>query len=72
MVDRPQQVASDSEKVLDHSVYRPESLHLSDGFEPSHLSLALSDRLMRDFSPIVGIALGVVQDKGMTVRRAAS
>ena len=57
------QVTSNSEKILDHSVHRPESLRLSHGFEPSHLSLTLSDRLMRNFSPIVGVAFGVVHDR---------
>jgi hypothetical protein len=56
-------VASDSEEILDDSVYRPESLRLSHGFESSHLSLALSDRLMRDFSPIVSVAFGVVRNR---------
>jgi hypothetical protein len=63
VIDRPQQVTSDSEEILDDSVDRPESLYLSHGFESSHLSLTLSDRFMRDFSPIVGVALCVVQDK---------
>ena len=62
MVDAPRQVASDSEKILHDSVYRPESLRLSHRFEPSHLSLALSDRFMRDFSPIVGVAFDVVHN----------
>ena len=56
-------VASDSEEILDDSVYRPESLGLSHGFESSHLSLALSDRLMRDFNPIVSVAFGVVRNR---------
>jgi hypothetical protein len=55
-------VASDSEEILDDSVYRPESLRVSHGFESSHLSLTLSDRLMRDFSPIVSVGFGVVHD----------
>src|SRR5262249_28649587 len=63
MVDRPQQVASDSEKILNDSVHRPESLHLTNGFEPAHLSLPLSDRLMGDFSSIVSVAFGVMHDR---------
>ena len=59
----PQQVASDSEKILDNSADRPESLCLSHGFESSHLSLTLSDRLMRDFGPIVSGALRVMHDR---------
>jgi hypothetical protein len=53
VVDGPQQVASDSEEILNDSVHRTESLRLTNGFEPAHLSLALSNRLMRNFSPIV-------------------
>jgi hypothetical protein len=63
VVGRPQRVASDSEKILNDSVHRPESLRLSHGCKPSHLSLTLSDRFIRDFSPIVGVALCVVQDR---------
>jgi hypothetical protein len=55
-------VASDSEEILNDSVHRPESLRLTNGFEPPHLSLALSNRLMRDFSPIVSVAFGLVHD----------
>jgi hypothetical protein len=55
-------MASDSEEILDDSVYRPESSRLTDGFESSHLSLALPDRLMRNFSPIVSVTFGVVHD----------
>ena len=56
-------MASKSEKIVNDSVHRPESLHLTSGFEPSHLSLPLSNRFMRDFSPIVSVAFGVVQDR---------
>jgi len=63
MVHRPQQVVSDSEKILDDSVYRPESLCLSHGFESSHLSLALSDRFMRNFSSVVSVTFVVVHDR---------
>ncbi len=58
-----QKVASDWETILDNTVHRPESLRWSGGFESSHLSLTLSDRLMRDFSPIVSVAFGVVHDR---------
>ena len=53
---------SDSAEILNDSVHRPESLRLSNRFEPSHLSLTLSDRLMRNFGPIVSVAFGVVYD----------
>ena len=55
MVAGTQQMPSDSEEIQDHSVDRQEPLRLSGGFEPAHLSLSLSRRLMRDFGPVVGV-----------------
>jgi len=40
-------------RVSDEAVHRQESLRVSGGFEPPHLSLALAGRLMRDFGSIV-------------------
>jgi hypothetical protein len=45
MVYCPEQVASDSEEILDNSVRRPESLRLSQGFEPRAVK-----KLMHGFS----------------------
>jgi len=58
----PQQMPPDSEEIQDDSVDRQESLGLSDGLEPSHLSLPLSGGLVRHFSTIIGISAGVVED----------
>ena len=62
VVGWPQQMPSDPEEIQDDSVDRQESLRLSSGLEPSHLSLSLSSWLVRGFSPIVGVAGGVVND----------
>ncbi len=56
----PRQMSSDPEEIQDDSVDRQESLRLSGGLESSHLSLSLSGWLVRDFSPVVGVASGVV------------
>ncbi len=53
---------SDPEEIQDDSVDRQESLRLSDGLEPWHLSLPLSGWLVGDFGPIVRVASGVVDD----------
>ena len=53
-------MASKPEEVLNHPVNRKKPLSLSSRFEPSHLAFSLSGRLMRDLSPIVGMAFRVV------------
>ena len=58
----PQQVTSDTEEILNDSMDRQESLRLSGRLEPSHLPLALSCRLVRDFNSIVGVSACVVED----------
>jgi len=52
----------DPKEIQDDSMDRQESLRLSGGFEPSHLSLPLSGWLMGDFSTIVGVAPCVVNN----------
>ena len=42
MGGRPQQVTSKAEEILNDSVNGQESLCLTGGFEPSHLSFSLS------------------------------
>jgi hypothetical protein len=44
-----EQVTSHAKEIPNQSVHRQESLRVSGGFEPSHLSFALAGRLMRDF-----------------------
>ncbi len=62
MAGWPQQIPSDPEEIQDDSVDRQESLRLSRGLEPPHLSLPLSGWLVGDFGPIVGVASGVMDD----------
>ena len=62
VVGWPQQMAPDPKEIQDDSVDRQESLRLSGGLEPSHLSLPLSGCLVRDFSTIVGVSACVVED----------
>jgi hypothetical protein len=62
VVDCPQQVTPDTEEVLGDSVHRQESLRLSGGLEPSHLSLPLSGRLVGNLRSIVLVSAGVVDD----------
>ena len=45
-------MTSEPEEILNDSVNRQESLCLTGGFESSHLSFALSRRLVGDFSSI--------------------
>jgi hypothetical protein len=56
-------VAPHAKEILNESVHRQESLRVSGGFEPPHLSLALAGRLMRDFGSIVFVLLRVVHDR---------
>ena len=51
---------SDSEKILNDTVDRQESLSLAGRFESAHLPLSLAGRLMRDFGAIVGVASRVM------------
>ena len=53
MVGCPEQVAADTEEVEHESMHGEEALHVSGGFESSHLSLALPGRLMRHLRSIV-------------------
>src|SRR5712692_5712799 len=51
-----------AKEIPNEAVHRQESLHLSAGFEPPHLPLALASRLMRDFGAIVLVLLRAVND----------
>ena len=48
MVRRPKQMSPDPEEIQHESVDREKPLRVRRGFEPAHLSLALSRRLMRN------------------------
>ena len=63
MVDRPQQVTSDTKQILSDSVYRQEPLCLSPGLEPSHPSFSLAGWLVRDFHAVIRVSSGFVGDR---------
>ena len=63
VVARSQSVPAQVEEIADNTVYRQKPLRLASGFELAHLAFPLSGRLMRDFSPVVGVAPGVVHDR---------
>jgi len=62
VVGGSQHMPADAEQIQDDSVDGEESLRLSSGLEPSHLSLSLPGWLVGDFRPVVGVAPGVVDD----------
>ena len=64
VVSRPKQVAPHAEQIPNEAVHGQESLRVSHGFEPPHLSLTLTGRLMRDFSAIVLVLRRAVHDRG--------
>jgi hypothetical protein len=62
MICRFQQVASESEEILDDAVKGEEPLCLTSRFESAHLPFPLPGMLMRDFGAIVGVSFRVVSD----------
>ena len=50
-------MSADPKQILYGTVHRQETLRMPDGFEPSHLSLALPCRLMGDFRSVVLVLL---------------
>ena len=75
LIRRSQQMASDSEKILDDTVEGEKPLGLASGFESAHLPFPLASRLMRGFGAIVGVTFrGVsrVAQDGSHGRRVAS
>ena len=55
MVNSSEQVTADTEEAEHKTMHREKPLRVRGGFEPAHLSHALSRRLVRDLRPIVGI-----------------
>jgi hypothetical protein len=53
-----------AKKIPNESVHAQESLRVSRGFEPPHLSFAPAGRLMRDFGSIVFVLLRAVNNRG--------
>ena len=64
MMSRFQSVPSESEEIQNETVNSKESLSLSGGLEPSHLSLSLPGRLVRDLRSIVRVLIGVMVHPG--------
>ena len=64
MGDGAQHVASDAKEILYESVHRQEALGVRGGFEPSHLPLALTRRLMGDLRSIVLVSRRAVHHRG--------
>ena len=61
---RLHQVATGSKEVVDRAVNRKKLLDMSQRFEAAHVAFALAGRLMGDLSPIVGVVLSTVPDRG--------
>ena len=61
-MDGPQEVAADTKEILDGAVHREKPLRVRGRFEPAHLALALSGRLVRDLGAIVRVRVGDVDD----------
>jgi hypothetical protein len=55
-------VTPHAKEIPNDAVHRQEALRVRGGFEPSHLSLALAGRLMRDFGSIVVVLLRAMHD----------
>ena len=55
-------MSPDSEEIQHESVYRENPLRVRSGFEPAHLSLALSRRLMRNLCAIVRVSVRAMGD----------
>ena len=60
MVNRSEQVATDTKEILDDAVHRCEALQLSGRLEAAHLALTLADGLMGAFCSIVFVLPGTV------------
>ena len=55
-------MSPDSEEIQHESVDREKPLRVRSGFEPAHLSLALSRRLMRNLCAIVRVSVRAMGD----------
>ena len=62
MVRRPKEMSPDSEEIQHESVDREKPLRVRSGFEPAHLSLALSRRLMRNLCAVVLVSVRAMGD----------
>ena len=64
MIERSQSVTPHSKEIINDAMGGEKSLRLTRRFEPAHLPFAVSSRLMRHLSAIVGVAASVVSDVG--------
>lgn len=62
MIDRVQQVPSQSKEILDDGLKGQKPLGLARRLESAHLTFPLAGKLMRDFRAIVGVAVRVMRD----------
>jgi hypothetical protein len=64
MIERSQAVTPHSKEIINDAMGGEKSLRLTRRFEPAHLPFAVSSRLMRHLSAIVGVTASVVSDVG--------
>ena len=64
MIERSQSVTPHSKEIINDAMGGEKSLRLTRRFEPAHLPFAVSSRLMRHLSAIVGVTASVVTDVG--------
>jgi hypothetical protein len=64
MIERPQSVTPHSKEIIDDAMRGQKSLRLTSRFKPAHLPFAVSSRLMRHLSAIVGVTASVMSDAG--------
>jgi len=59
----PQQMAPNSEEILDDTVDGGEALEMAHRLEAAHLTFALSRRFMRDLGSVIRVLIGTVHDR---------
>ena len=64
MIERSQSVAPHSKEIINDAMGGEKSLRVTRRFEAAHLPLAVSSRLMRHLSTIVGVMASVMSDVG--------
>jgi|TARA_B100002003_G_scaffold241747_1_gene263838 hypothetical protein len=62
VVHSSDQVAANTEEILDGAVHREKLLRVRGRFEPAHLALALPGRLVRDLGAIIRVLVCDVDD----------
>jgi hypothetical protein len=71
MIERSQSVTPHSKEIINDAMGGENPLRLTRRFEPAHLPFAMSSRLMRHLSTIVGVTASVMSDVGHDGRFAA-